>query len=49
MGKEDAGRPNAEWLTQYNDLFTTLIPEVYNNDIAVTKETVWNCIKKKHD
>ena len=47
--KEDAGRPNAEWLTQYNDLFTTLIPEVNNNDIAVTKETVWNCIKKKRN
>ena len=47
--KEDAGIPNAEWLTQYNDLFTTLIPDVNNNDIAVTKETVWNCIKKKRN
>ena len=47
--KQDQGHPDAEWLSEYKELFEKEIPEVNNGDIVIAEDTAWNAIKKKRN
>ena len=47
--KSDEGNPNTTWVKEYENLFSSIIPEIDCGNIDVTKSMVWNAIKKKRN
>lgn len=47
--KDDPGRPDAEWLNEYETLFLEIIPELNVDELPISNEIIWNGIKKKRN
>ena len=47
--KDDQGKPNVDWLREYEILFKSIIPEIHTGDIEITDTIIWNSIKKKRN
>ena len=47
--KVDQGKPNAEWLKDYIELFETKIPDVNTGDIILEEIDIINAIRKKRN
>lgn len=43
----DIGNPNAEWLTNFQEKFAELVPNIYEGDLHVTPSICIEAIKKK--
>ena len=45
--KEDAGNPDAAWVSEIKDKFFQLIPDVYDGDLEITMDVCKNTVRKK--
>ena len=45
--KTDTGNPDAPWLRDIEQKFASIVPNVHDGDLDVTKGVCWNTIRKK--
>ena len=47
--KDDTGNPEAEWLKEYEALFSSVITEIHEGILKIDEDTIWKAIKKKRN